>query len=207
MAYYPAFLDLRGRRCLVVGGGEIATRKVSGLLDAGAMVCVVSPEVSPALAALAGAGIIEHRRRGFRRHDVRGSTLVVAASGVATVDAAAAAAARRVRALVNVVDMPAACDFILPSVLRRGDLQIAVSTGGKSPALAREIRRWLEAQLGEECAAVVEWAGRERARALASTRPPAARRRAAERVAARAFQRLRRRAGRPPVVSPHPRHG
>jgi precorrin-2 dehydrogenase/sirohydrochlorin ferrochelatase len=190
-AYYPAFLDLRGRRCLVVGGGEVATRKVSGLLDAGAMVCVVSPAVTPTLAAIAGAGIIEHRARGFRRHDVRGATLVVAATGISAVDTAAATAARRARALVNVVDVPAACDFILPSVLRRGDLQIAVSTGGKSPALAREIRRWLEAQLGEECAAVVEWAGRERARVLASARPPRVRRRAAEHVATIALRRLR----------------
>jgi precorrin-2 dehydrogenase/sirohydrochlorin ferrochelatase len=191
-AYYPAFLDLRGRRCLVVGGGEVGTRKVNGLLDAGAMVCVVSLEVSPALAALAGAGIIEHRARGFRRHDVRGCTLVVAATGLETVDAAVAASARRVRALVNVVDVPAACDFILPSVLRRGDLQIAVSTGGKSPALAREIRRWLETQLSEESATIVEWAGRARARVLAGARPPHTRRRAAERVAAVALRRLRR---------------
>jgi precorrin-2 dehydrogenase/sirohydrochlorin ferrochelatase len=158
-------------------------------------VCVVSPDLSPALAALAGAGIVEHRRRGFRRYDVRGCALVVAATGLATVDAAAAVAARRVRALVNVVDVPAACDFILPSVLRRGDLQIAVSTGGKSPALARELRRWLEGRLDEECADVVQRAGRERARVLASVRAPAARRRAAERVAARAFRRLRRRTG------------
>jgi precorrin-2 dehydrogenase/sirohydrochlorin ferrochelatase len=120
--YYPAFLDLRGRRCLVVGGGDVAERKVSGLLDAGATVCVVSPRATAALAALAGAGIIEHRARRFRRHDVCGCTLVVAATGVEDVDTAAAAAARKVKALVNVVDMPTACDFILPSVLRRGDL-------------------------------------------------------------------------------------
>jgi len=190
--YYPAFLDLRGRRCLVVGGGGVAERKVSGLLDAGTTVYVVSPRVTAALAALAGAGIIEHRARRFRRHDVRGCTLVVAATGVEKVDAAVAQAARRVRALVNVVDVPAACDFILPSVLRRGDLQIAVSTGGKSPALAREIRRKLESEFGESCAAVVDWAGRERARVLSSARPPLARRRAAERVATIALRRFRR---------------
>ena len=189
--YYPAFLDLRGRRCLVVGGGDVAERKVSGLLDAGATVCVVSPHVTVALAALGGAGIIEHRARRFRRYDVRGTVLVVAATGVEAVDAAVATAARRIKALVNVVDVPAACDFILPSVLRRGDLQIAVSTGGKSPALAREIRRRLEAEFGEECAAVVEWAGQERARVLASARPPIARRRGAERVAAIALHRLK----------------
>jgi precorrin-2 dehydrogenase/sirohydrochlorin ferrochelatase len=121
-----AFLDLRGWWCLVVGGGEVATRKVNGLLDASAMVCVVSPEVSPALAALAGADVIEYRGRGSHRHDVRGCTLVVAATGIDGIDTAAAVAARRAKALVNVVDVPAACDFILPSVLRRGHMQIAV---------------------------------------------------------------------------------
>jgi precorrin-2 dehydrogenase/sirohydrochlorin ferrochelatase len=190
-AYYPAFLDLRGRRCLVVGGGAVAERKVTGLLDAGAHVRVVSPALTPALSALATAGIVEHRARPFRRHDVRGATLVVAATGAPTVDDAVAAAARRARALVNVVDRPAACDFILPSVLRRGDLQIAVSTGGRSPALAREIRRRLEADFDAESGIVVEWAGRQRARALANVRAPAARRRAAERVAVIALRRLR----------------
>jgi precorrin-2 dehydrogenase/sirohydrochlorin ferrochelatase len=191
VSYYPAFLDLRGRRCLVVGGGEIAERKVNGLLDAAATVCVVSPALTPALSALAGAGVIDHRARRFRRHDVRGCVLVVAATGVEEVDASVAAAARRAKALVNVVDVPASCDFILPSVLRRGDLQIAVSTGGNSPALAREIRRSLEAQFDERVGDVVAWAGRERARVQASARPAVSRRRAAERVASRALRRLR----------------
>jgi precorrin-2 dehydrogenase/sirohydrochlorin ferrochelatase len=189
-AYYAAFLDLRGRRALVVGGGGVAERKVTGLLDAGARVRVVSPEVTPALAALADAGIVERRARAFRGHDVRGCMIVVAATGVPEVDDAAAAAARRARALVNVVDRADACDFILPSVLRRGDLQIAVSTGGQSPALAREIRRHLEARFGEDCAEVIAWAGRTRARVLVTRRPAAVRRRAAERIAAVAFSRL-----------------
>ena len=150
--YYAAFLDLRDRRCLVVGGGAVAERKVEALLDAGALVVVVSPTLTPALGALAGEGLVEGRARRFRRHDVRGCALVVAATGIVAVDDAVATAARRWRALVNVVDRPAACDFIVPSVLRRGDLQIAVSTGGKSPALAREIRRRLEAEVGEDYA-------------------------------------------------------
>ena len=189
--YYAAFLDLRGRRALVVGGGSVAERKVIGLLDAGALVRVVSPRMTPGLAALADADIVERRARAFRRHDVRGCAIVVAATGVPEVDDAVAAAARRTRALVNVVDRAEACDFILPSVLRRGDLQIAVSTGGQSPALAREIRRHLEDQFGEDCANVVAWAGRTRARLLRSELPVAKRRRAAERVAALALRRLR----------------
>ena len=191
--YYPAFLDVRARRCLVVGGGAVAERKVAGLLDAGARVRVVSPTLTPALAALAGAGIVEHRPRPFRRHDARGCAIVVAATGVATVDDAAAAAARRVRALVNVVDRPTACDFILPSVLRRGDLQIAVSTGGRSPALAREIRRRLEADIGDDYAALVARVGDARVRLRARRLAPAARMRAADRLAVAALAAHRRR--------------
>jgi precorrin-2 dehydrogenase/sirohydrochlorin ferrochelatase len=186
-AYYPAFLDVRGRRCLVVGGGAVAERKVTGLLDAGARVRVVSPTLTPALTALAAAGLVEHRARPFRRHDARGAALVVAATGAPAVDDAAAAAARRARALVNVVDRPAACDFILPSVLRRGDLQIAVSTGGRSPALAREIRRRLEAEIGEGYGALVASVGEARARLRARRLAPAARMRAADRLAVAAL--------------------
>ena len=91
-AYYPAFLDLRGRRCLVVGGGTIAERKVTGLLEAGARVRVVSPTLTPALSALARTSAVEHRPRTFRRHDARGCALVVAATGLVMVDDVVAAA-------------------------------------------------------------------------------------------------------------------
>ena len=187
--YYPAFLDLRGRRTLVVGGGVVAERKVAGLIEASARVRVVSPIVTPALASLAATGTIEHRARSFRRHDARGCVIVVAATGVPHVDDVVAAAAHGSRALVNVVDRADACDFILPSVLRRGDLQIAVSTGGQSPALAREIRRSLEEQFGQRSGEIVAWAGRTRARVVSTLRPTA-RRRAAERIAAVAMRRL-----------------
>ena len=109
--------------------------------------------------------------------------LVIAATGVPGVDEAVATEARRRGALVNAVDRPAACDFILPSVLRHGELQIAVSTGGRSPALAREIRRRLEGIFGPEYAELVERVGRARRRARASARTPAARMKAGERVA------------------------
>ena len=165
--YFPAFLDLRGRPCVVVGGGAIGERKVDDLLGAGARVTLVSPALTPRLAALTAAGLLTHRRRLFRRADVRGAALVIAATGVPAVDAAVAAEARRRRALVNVVDRPAECDFILPSVLRRGGLQIAVSTGGRSPALAREIRKRLERVIGPEYAALVERVGRARDQARA----------------------------------------
>src|SRR6266699_996713 len=138
--YFPAFLDLRGRRCLVVGGGAIAERKVHGLRECGARVGVLSPP-----------------------------------PGAAAVDAAVAAAARRHGALVNAVHRPARCDFIYGSVLRRGELQIAVSTGGRAPALAREIRRRLEPVVGAEYAALVERVGRARQAARAGAVTPAQR--------------------------------
>ena len=173
--YFPAFLDLRGRRCLVVGGGAIGERKTRDLLECGARVHVVSPALTPGLGALVAAGLVRHRARKFLRSDVRGCALVIAATGSARVDDTVAAEARHRHALVNVVDRPAHCDFIVPSVLRRGELQIAVSTGGRSPALAREIRRRLEPLFGPELGEVVEQVGRERARARAAALTPAAR--------------------------------
>jgi len=185
--YFPAFLDLRGRRCLVVGGGPIAERKVLALLDCGARVCVVSPVATRALAALALAGRLDHRPRPFRPADLRGCALAVAASGREAVDRAVARAARARRVLLNAVDRPALCDLILPSVLRRGELQIAVSTGGRSPALARQIRQRLEPLFGPEYAALVERAGRERACARRAALTAGARARAGERAARRAL--------------------
>jgi siroheme synthase-like protein len=186
--YFPAFLDLRGRRCLVVGGGAIAERKVHGLLACGARVTIVSPTLVPGLARLADARRIEHRARAFRKVDARGRVLVIAATGIAAVDDAVAEAARRRGALVNAVDRPARCDFIYGSVLRRGDLQIAVSTGGRAPALAREIRRRLEPVVGADYAELVERVGRARRAARASASTRAARLAAGERVVAAALR-------------------
>lgn len=181
--YFPAFLDLRGRRCLVAGGGEIGERKVRALLECDAHVMVVSPTLTPGLAALTASGRVEHRARPFRRSDLRGCALAVAATGDPRVDEAVAAMARRTRVLVNVVDRPAHCDFILPSVLRRGELQIAVSTGGRSPALAREIRRRLEGLFGPEYAEIVRRVGVDRLRARAAAPTASGRLEAGERVA------------------------
>lgn len=184
--YCPLFVDLQGYRCLVVGGGPIGERKARALLEYGARVIVVSPVVTASLAILAASRRLEHRARAFLASDVRGCRLVVAATGGPT-DRVVVAAARRRRVLANAVDRPAWCDVIVPSVLRRGELQIAVSTGGRSPALARDIRRRLEPMFGDEMAEAVEQAGRERARALARVRAPAARARAGERAARRAL--------------------
>jgi len=187
--YFPAFLDLRARRCLVVGGGPIAERKVHGLLECGARVIVVSPVLVAGLAQLAAIGRIEHRPRVFRKIDARRCVLVIAATGVGSVDDAVAVAARRHGALVNAVDRPAHCDFIYGAVLRRGELQIAVSTGGRAPALAREIRRRLEPVVGDDYAALVEAVGRKRREARAAARTSEARLAAGERVVAAALRR------------------
>jgi siroheme synthase-like protein len=185
--YFAAFLDLRRRRCLVVGGGEIGERKARALLTCGAKVTVVSPTVTPGLAALAIVGRVVERRRPFRRSDLRGCALVVAATGDPAADDAVAALSRRARVLVNVVDRPERCDFIVPSVLQRGQLQIAVSTGGRSPALAREIRRRLETLFGPEYAELVTRTGWARQAARAAAPTPAARLAAGRHVAALAL--------------------
>ena len=166
--YFPAFLDLRGRVCLVVGGGLVAERKARAFVESGARVTVVSPVVTTGLAALIAADRVVHRARRFRRSDLRGCALAIAATGDSTVDAAVESTARCRRVLVNVVDRPAQCDFILPSVLRRGELQIAVSTGGRSPALAREIRRRLEGLFAPDYGDLVARVGAERRRARAA---------------------------------------
>lgn len=142
---YPMMVDLRGRRCLVVGGGAVASRKVAALLRAGAAVTVVSPALSPALARLAAGGRVSHRARPYRGSDLRGAWLAIGATDDPDVNARLGAEAARRGILVNVADAPRLCAFQVPSVVRRGDLTIAISTGGTSPALARRIRQDLEA--------------------------------------------------------------
>lgn len=186
--YFPAFLDLRGRRCLVVGGGPVGERKAHELWAAGAAVTIVSLDLTPGLDRLVTAGAAIHHRRLFRRRDARGCAVVIAATGRADVDEAVAAAARRHRALVNVVDRAERCDFIVPSVLRRGNLQVAVSTGGRSPALAREIRRALEPLFDDAGAEVIERLGAARRRAREAV-APSARAAVAERLVPEALER------------------
>jgi precorrin-2 dehydrogenase/sirohydrochlorin ferrochelatase len=173
--YYPIFLNLQGKRCLVVGGGEVATRKVQGLLEAGALVAVVSPTLTTALSALVHDGTIRHKARDFRDDDVSGCALVIGATDQPVVNHAVYEASQRHRAWVNIVDVPAACDFIAPAVVRRGALQIAISTSGHSPTLAKRIRQQLEEQYGPEYAELLDWLGEERARIRRQVRDPAAR--------------------------------
>jgi precorrin-2 dehydrogenase / sirohydrochlorin ferrochelatase len=149
---YPIFLDLSGRRCVVVGGGEVANRKARKLLQARARVVVVSPEVKPELESVA----VEIHRRVYREGDLEGAFLAFAATSSREVNAAVSREAKDRGVPVNVADAPAEGDFALPSTLRRGRLQVAVSTGGASPALAKQIRGELEGVFGSEWAGVVE---------------------------------------------------
>jgi precorrin-2 dehydrogenase/sirohydrochlorin ferrochelatase len=149
---YPIFLDLSGRRCVVVGGGGVADRKARKLLQARAEVVVISPEVGAELESVA----VEIHRREYREGDLEGAYLAFAATNVRKVNAAVAREAKERGIPVNVADSPSEGDFALPSTLRRGRLQVAVSTGGASPTLARRIRGELEGAFGPEWAGIVE---------------------------------------------------
>jgi precorrin-2 dehydrogenase/sirohydrochlorin ferrochelatase len=159
LAYYPVFLSIRGKRCVVIGGGLVALRKVRALLDCGAKVTVVSPTLHPDLAHLAEVGRISPIRREFKRGDLAGSIIAIAATDERLINQKVSDEARDRGVLVNVVDSSEQSDFIIPSFFRRGDLTIAVSTAGMSPALARKIRTKLEGLLGEEFALLLSIIG------------------------------------------------
>jgi len=150
MKYYPAFLDLRDRPCLVVGGGQVAERKAVVLFDAGASLSVVSPELTPHLRELALKGKITHHPKQFDESDLAGAYLVIAATNDALVNEAVAQSCRKAGILANVATAPDEGSFIVPSVVERGDLLIAISTCGDSPALARRVREDLERTYGPE---------------------------------------------------------
>jgi precorrin-2 dehydrogenase/sirohydrochlorin ferrochelatase len=155
---YPIFLDLSGRRCVVIGGGEVANRKARKLLQARARVVVISPEIGAELESVA----VEVHRRPYRAGDLEGAYLAFAATNVREVNAAVAREAKERGVPVNVADKPSEGDFALPSTLRRGRLQVAVSTGGASPTLAQRIRGELEEAFGPEWAGIVEEFDRNR---------------------------------------------
>src|SRR5216683_423607 len=150
MGYLPIFVDVTGRKCLVVGGGDVAVRKVESLLDADALVTVVSPHLDDALAAMVKRGAITHIDRTYRRGDLSGFALAYAATDDSRLHREIAAEAHELGTMLNVVDVPALCTFIAPAVVQQGALQIAISTTGASPAFAARLRRDLEHQFGIE---------------------------------------------------------
>ena len=154
--YYPCFLDIRGKKSIVIGGGRVSLRKVKSLLEHGANVEVISPDLCSELDELARTGAIKAVLKKYKSGDIRGAFLAIAATDSNEINQEVADEARRRNILVNVVDKPEHSDFIFPSYLRRGDISIAVSTNGTSPALARKIRTELEQDFGDEYADLVE---------------------------------------------------
>ncbi len=165
---FPMFLKLEGRQCLVVGAGKVGEPKIAGLLDTGARVVVVSLEATPAVREWARAGKIELDVRAFSPEDLDGAFLAIVATNSRTLNERVFLEAQRRGVLCNVVDVPDLCDFFYPAVVRRGDLQIAVSTAGQSPSLAQKIRQQLEKQFGPAYAAWVAELGETRRLILAS---------------------------------------
>ncbi len=172
MKYYPVCLDIRERPCVVVGGGEVAARKVERLLECGAAVTVVAGELGDMLRELAAAGRIRHVAADYEARYLAGAFLVIGATDREEVNDRITADCRAGGILVNVVDDPRHCDFILPALLTRGSLSIAVATDGKSPALARKLRRELAGQFGPEYAAYLDLLGRLRELVIAAGRSP-----------------------------------
>ncbi len=163
MSYYPVFLDIRNKRCVVCGGGEVALRKVKTLLEHGAAVEVISPSSCTELLALSENREILLHPREYQEGDLKGAFVVIAATNERDTNLRIVAGARRNGCLVNTVDDADNSDFIVPSCLRRGELTIAVSTSGKSPALARKLRTRLEMEFGTEYAGLVQLIGEVRA--------------------------------------------
>ena len=142
-SYYPVFLNLKGKPCVVIGGGEVAERKVRGLLECGASVSLFSPESSPAIMEMADRGELRWNPREYTDGDLKGAFLAIAATDQRAVNEAIAEEASREVVVLNVVDVPQLCTFIAPAVVKRGEVSVAISTGGASPALARKIKESL----------------------------------------------------------------
>ncbi len=168
MKYYPIFLNLQGKLCVVVGGGRVAERKVQGLLRAGAKVKVISPRLTKRLVRLKEQGKIISHLRNFRAADLQNAYLAIAATNDHSVNEKVYEQAMKQKIPINVVDDPKHSSFIVPSLVKRGDLILAISTSGKSPALARFLRRKLEKDLGPEYSYLGKFLGVLRRRLLSS---------------------------------------
>jgi siroheme synthase-like protein len=156
---FPLFLKLEGRKCVMVGAGSIALQKLAGLLNSGAGLHVIAPVAAEEIQRLASEGRLSWTRAEFEPAHLDGAVLVIAATGDPAVNERVYGAAQERGVLCNSVDEPERCDFYYPAVVRRGDLQIAISTAGKSPALAQRIRRELEEQFDASYIAWLNWLG------------------------------------------------
>jgi precorrin-2 dehydrogenase/sirohydrochlorin ferrochelatase len=193
---FPLFLKLEGRDCLVVGGGSIAAQKLDGLLSAGAHLHVVAPKADDRIRELVSDGRLRWSQREFRPSDVTGAVLVVAATGDPMVNETVFREAQSRGVLCNAVDEPDHCNFYYPAVVRRGDLQIAISTAGHSPALAQRLRKDLERQLDENLGDWLIWLGNVRRLFFSRHIDPGRRRTALHRIASQqVYERFARARG------------
>jgi precorrin-2 dehydrogenase/sirohydrochlorin ferrochelatase len=160
--FYPIYLDLKAKRVVIIGGGGVAERKIESLLDAGASIFVLSPQVTPRIASLADEKRIELRKRAYAHGDCAGATLVFSATDDPETSRAVYEEASALRIFINTADQPALCSFIMPAVVRRGDIGVAISTGGASPALAARLRRKISNVIGSEYARLAELLSRTR---------------------------------------------
>lgn len=160
--YYPIFLTLSDKRVVVIGAGNVAQRKIKTLVEYGGQVVVISPQVTPAVQELADKGEIELHQRPYRKGDLAGAFMVVCATDNAQVNQQVYEEAEPTGVLLNMVDYPPYCNFIVPSIVKRGPLQIAISTGGAAPVVARTIRKELEGHYDEAWGEYVELLGRIR---------------------------------------------
>ena len=174
MKYYPVHLDINNRNVLVVGGGGVGTRKVRTLLACGARVTVVSLEASRQLNDLATSGEIELAERSYQSNDLSGMFLVIGATNDEELNRQISSDADRLNTLCNIADRPEVCNFILPSIVHRDDLVITISTSGKSPALAKKLRKALENQFGEEYGQLLRLMGAIRKKLLRQAHEPEA---------------------------------
>jgi precorrin-2 dehydrogenase len=174
MRYYPVNLDIQNRKCLVVGGGSVGTRKVMTLVECGAVVTVVSSDVAEELLELAKKKMIELKKRPYESSDIDGMFLVIGATDNEALNRQINKDAEHQNKLCNIADRPDVCNFVLPSIVNRGNLVIAISTSGKSPAFAKKMRQDLEKEFGEEYDEFLQLMGAIRKKALSEKHEPEA---------------------------------
>jgi precorrin-2 dehydrogenase/sirohydrochlorin ferrochelatase len=182
MRYYPVNLDVRNRHCLVVGGGRVGERKVKSLLECGAKVMVTTIDATDNLQAMAVEGVVKLELREYQPSDLDGKLLVVGATDDAKANQRISQDAANRGILCNIADSPQACTFVIPAIVRQGDLLIAISTSNKSPAVARRMRQTLEKEFGPEYGVLLNLMGAIRKKLLAETKSPEAHKRSFERL-------------------------
>ncbi len=163
MKYYPAFLNLKNKKAVVVGGGKVAERKVRALIKAGAFVTVISPTLTTALKKLREKGKLAHIKRNYKKGDLKGAFIVIAGTSSAKINTKVAKDARN---LINVIDTPFEGNYIVPSLVKRGHLTIAISTEGTSPAISKAIRKEIERHYNTEFALYLRFVERRRRRTV-----------------------------------------